>query len=133
MLKFTDKVIGKISLDIIEMTEQDIESIIVSSFEGGSNYWMGLDNTTEGWSEKPKDEPLATWATKLILEGKSIKLYDIEETDDDTNWILTLDKILEGFKLNAIHRPFASDKNNFDAADADCIIQYALFGEVVYG
>ena len=130
MLEFTDKVIGKAE---IEITENNIENIIVTSFEGGSNYWMGLDNSPVEWRNKPQDEPIATWATKLILEGKELKLYDIEETEDDEEWVLTLDKLLKGIGLNAKHRSFDADLENMDATTADCIVQYALFGEVVYG
>lgn len=132
MLEFKNKKIATIQVPR-EITEDDICNIIVSAFEGGSNYWMGLDNSKEEFNDKPKDEPLSTWTTKLILEGKSIKLYDIEESEDDTNWILTLDKILNGIKLNAINRKFDNDLENMDATTADCIIQYALFNEVVYG
>ena len=131
MLKFTDKVVGKAEF---EVTENDIENIIITSFEGGSNYWMGVDNSTKEWENKPEDEPISTWATKLILDGKKVKLFDIEETDDqDEEWNLTLDKILKGIGLNIKHRSFDADLENMDATTADCIIQYALFGEVVYG
>lgn len=130
MLEFGENVVGIVSLEI---TEQDVENIIVSSFEGGSNYWMGIDNTTKEWKDKPKDEPVSIWATKIILKRKSVKLFDIEESEDDSNWILTLEKLLKGIKLNIKNRPFASDKENWDATDADCIIQFALFDEIVYG
>lgn len=130
MLKFSEKVIGKIEVPQ-EIKETDIENIIVSSFEGGSNYWMGIDNSKPEFKNKPKDEPLSTWATKIILEGGIIQFYDIE--DEEETWTLTLDKLLNSIKLNAINRSFDSDLENMDATTADCIIQYALFGEVVYG
>ena len=131
MLKFTDKVVGKAEF---EVTEHNIENIIITSFEGGSNYWMGVDNSTKEWENKPEDEPISTWATKLILDGRKVKLFDIDETDDqDEEWNLTLVKILKGIGLNIKHRSFDADLENMDATTADCIIQYALFGEVVYG
>jgi hypothetical protein len=130
MLEFGSKVAGYVNVPL-EFTENDICNIIVSSFEGGSNYWMGVDNTTEGWKDKPKDEPISTWATKLLLDGKKITLYDIE--DEETIFSLTLVKLLKGIMINATKRPFAWDRENWDALDCDCIMQYALFGDTIYG
>jgi hypothetical protein len=129
MLEFSDKVIGTVTVQK-QITESDIENIVVTAFEGGCNYWMGLIRTKE-WEDKPKNEPLGTWATKLLIEGKTIKLYDIE--DDEEGWELTLEKVLKGIELNVVNRPFDCDLEDFDAYTADCIIQYALFGEIVYG
>lgn len=133
MLEFSDKkIVGTIQIEK-PITESDIEGVIVTSFEGGSNYWMGLDNSTPEWKEKPKGEPLSTWATKLLLEGKEIKVFDIEEDMDDDDWIITLEKILNGIKLNYINRPHDADIGQGDAITADCILQYAMFGELVFG
>ncbi len=130
MLEFTDNVVGKVIVEI-DITENDIENIIVTSFEGGSNYWMGLDNSRSEWKDRPEDEPHSTWATKLLLDGKSVFVYDIE--DDKEEYELTLEKILNGIRQNAKERPFDSDLEKGDATTSDCIVQYALFGEVVYG
>lgn len=117
-----------------KITIDDIENIIVTSVEGGSNYWMGIDNSTSEWADKPEKMPISQYIVELILAGKTVKFYDIEDEDDTENdWTLTLDKLLNGFKLNAQQRPEDSDLDNADATTADCIIQYAMFGEVVYG
>lgn len=132
MLEFDKKkVVGTVTIKK-ELTETDIENIIVTAFEGGSNYWMGLDNSSEDMQAKPKGEPYSTWITKLILEGKSVKLFDIEESDDDSDWVITLEKLIKGFELNYVNRPHDNDLENGDATTADCILQYALFGEIVY-
>lgn len=131
MLEFSkEKVVGKAVVEM-ELTENDIESIMVNGLEGGINYWAGLDNTGENWDLKPKGEPLSTWATKLLLEGKEVKFYDLE--DEDELWILTLEKLVKGFSLNYIHRPKDNSIEDGDATTCDCIIQYALFNELVYG
>lgn len=131
MLEFSEKkVVGTITVPQ-EITESDIENIIVSAIEGGTNYWMGTDNSKPEFDDKPKDEPMSTWVTKLILEGQTVTFYDIE--DEDEQWTLTLEKLLNGIKLNAINRKFDSDLENMDAITSDCIVQYALFNEVVYG
>lgn len=130
-LKFSEeKVVGKAVIEI-ELTESDIASIMVNGLEGGINYWAGLDNTGEEWEAKPKGEPLSTWATKLLLEGKEVRFYDVEEEDEI--WVLTLEKLIKGFSQNAKERPRDSNLEQGDATTVDCIIQYALFNELVFG
>lgn len=106
------------------ITAEEIENIIVSSLEGASSYWCGLDNTTPEWDNEPEDLPASQYATQLLLEGKTIILYDIE--DEDERWELTLPMILKGIGA-AISRSY----NITD--DVDEILQLSLFGEVVYG
>jgi len=106
------------------ITAEEIENIIVSSLEGASSYWCGLDNTTPEWANEPEDLPASQYATQLLLEGKTITLYDIE--DEDERWELTLPMILKGIGA-AISRSY----NITD--DVDEILQLSLFGEVVYG
>ena len=132
MLKFTDKVVGKAVVEK-PITEKDIENIIVTSFEGGSNYWMGLDNGTPNMMKKPKGEPWSTWSTKLLIDGESVKLYDVEGDEDDKDWILTLDKLIKGYQLNCINRPHDCNLDQGDATTSDCIVQFALFDKVVFG
>lgn len=129
--KFDDK--NSIGSYVIkkEVTANDIESVIVNCLEGGSNYWLGLDNTTDIWKKKPRGIPLSTWTTQMLLDGETIHFYDVE--DEEETFTLTLDKLIEGFKLNAEHRPNDCDLDSGDATTSDCIIQYGIFGKVVYG
>ncbi len=132
MLEFDDKSVGTVTIKK-NITENDIACIMVGTFEGGSNYWVGLDNKDKPeWEAKPKDEPNSTWATKILLDGGSIKFYSLEG-DEDEDWILTLDKLIKGLQLNCEQRPHDCDLEQGDAGTCDCILQYALFGEVVYG
>jgi hypothetical protein len=113
-----------------EITDKDISDVIVGSFEGGSNHWLGVDNTTPEWENKPRPVPISIWATKLLLDGKQVLIYDVE--DEKEVYILTLPKVMRGIELNAKCRPWAADKDNWDATDVDCILQYGLFEEIVY-
>lgn len=129
MLEFSDeKVVATIQVPI-QFTENDIDNIIVTAIEGGCKNWMGLIKD-ENYKDKPKDEPLSQWTTKLLLEGKTIHLYDVEDREE--KFELTLEKLIKGIQLNCVNRPDYSDKDNWDADDCDCIMQYALFGEIVY-
>jgi len=139
LLEFSDeKVVATIQIPL-QITESDIENIIVDSFEGGSNYWMGVDNTAPGWEDRPKGKdgvPISQWATKLLLEGKQVQLFDIEDEEDTSHneeYRLNLNKLLEGIKLNATERPFDCNLEDMDATTVDCIVQYALFNKVVFG
>lgn len=101
-----------------------IENIIVSSLEGASSYWCGLDNTAPEWINEPEDLPSSQFATQLILEGKTIKLYDIEDTSEE--WQLDISKLLGGIS-KAIREGYDIE------SDVDEVLQLALFGELVYG
>lgn len=106
------------------VSAEEIENIVVSSLEGASNYWVGLDNTTPEWENEPEDLPASQYATQLLLEGKTIKLYDIE--DEDEQWELDLQKLLKG-----IGKAMSQGYDIED--DVDEVLQLALFGELVYG
>jgi hypothetical protein len=136
-IKFTDNVVGT---GVVNVTENDVEGIIVGALEGGSNYWMGLDNTKAEWAVKPKGVPLSTWTTHLLITGHSVYVFDNEEylSGDGKGeplelFELTLTKLLNGIELNRQQRPKYAVIENMDASDYDCIIQYALFGEVKFG
>ena len=106
------------------ISAEAIENIIVSSLEGASSYWCGLDNTTPEWTNEPEDLPTSQYATQLLLEGKTIKLFDIE--DEDEQWDLDLQKLLKGIGK-------AMSEGNDIEDDVDEVLQLALFGELVYG
>lgn len=132
MLEFTDKVVGTATVTFKkELTEQDIENIMVGALEGGIGYWAGLKRTGV-WVDKPESEPTSTWATKLLLEGETILLYDIEDEGEEY-YPLTLKNLIEGVERNYEERPHDNDLENADAGTCDCIIQYALFDEIVFG
>jgi hypothetical protein len=134
MLEFDKKkVVGRVNIPL-ELTEADIESIIVNGFEGGINYWATFrkNDNQKYFAEKPKTEPISTWATKVLLEGHEVFLRDIEEEGNEL-LVLTLEKIIEGYRKNYVERQHDNDLDKGDATTCDCIIQYALFSELVYG
>lgn len=130
MLEFSDKkVVGTVEVPL-SLTENDIENIMVTAIEGGIGYWACLNNVGKDWDKKPKGEPVSTWATKLLLEGKTLRFVDEEEAKEV---YLTLDSLVEGYRLNYIKRPWDNSIENGDVTTADCIVQFAVFGEVLYG
>lgn len=115
----------------VELTQQDIDDIMVAALEGGINYWCD-EAAVEG------GEYLGKYASDQISRGGTLLLHD---TDEDAYRKLDLEKFLKGFKLwlensgdqyGAV-QGYEVDCCNIDAGCADEIVQYALFGEVVYG
>lgn len=99
-----------------------------------------LDGGITGWcgAAKPVGKRLGEYAHEQIARDGSLMLYDAESSD---KWELTLDKFLRGLAQAvedgvpvAIDAGSGSiDPSEVDADGADMIIQYALFGEVVFG
>ncbi len=123
----------------VRVRNEDIDDIMVSALEGGINYWCR--------KAEVKGDYLGEYASDQISRSGELVLYDAEE---NKSYILSKEKFIEGLKkyieagnTGCIERetnrigvctgklnisPF-----NIDKGDADCIIQYALFGDVIYG
>ena len=118
------------------MTQQDIDDIMVAALEGGINYWC--------WRVVVQGDYLGEYASEQISRGGKLAVWIDEPFEDDkTCYMLDRDKFLAGFKLwlekggdsyDAIDYSDGSvDCGQIDATCADEIVQYALFGEVVFG
>ena len=124
------------------LTEEDVLDVLTTAIEGGIGYWCCLDNTDPDWIEAGKqwkeehnDIPCyCDTAYQVMKNGKAFKLIDEE---DETVYEITLEKFLQGCAKftqelgKDIHRSIQN--SDFDAEDADMIIQYAAMGEVIYG
>jgi hypothetical protein len=121
----------------LKVTREDMDDIMVSALEGGINYWCERAEVVGG-------EYLGIFASEEIGKGGSLRLYDMEQ---DATYILDGDKLLYGIKryLEEGNKPYdilleTADSDGYkrldcgmiDAIVSDIIIQYAVFGEVVY-
>lgn len=136
-MEFKYKVEREVVLD-----KETVKDILTTAIEGGIGYWSILRCDTKSWEkarelakEELKDTPCyCDVAYKLFELGLPIVLEDVEE---DEIYKLTKEKFIEGCRLyeeqtnSSILQ--AMENGDFDANDADCIIQYALFNEVVFG
>jgi hypothetical protein len=111
----------------VVLSEEDINDLLTTAFEGGINSWCGevIINEVEKFPRM--------FASDVISHEGTLTLCD-SETDD--KWELTLDKFLKGVKwycetYNIISTEDLMD--NHDATTADLIVQYALFDEIVFG
>ena len=112
----------------IELSNQDIDDLMCAALEGGINYWVR--------SAKPKLVPDGVkydYLSDLISKGGVIEIHD-DETSELHD--LNLSKFMNGVAKACEHFGFNSGEeliDNHDSITADCIIQFALFDEIVYG
>lgn len=122
-----------ISLDVL-VTDEDIDDIMESVLDSGITYWCN--------KVKVVGEYLGEYASDQISRGGTLKIYDCE---GEAVYTLTKNKFLEGLKKyleNPLYKDtlckaehenrFTVDTGRIDALASDMILQYALFGEVVY-
>ena len=111
----------------VKVTQQDIDDIMATALEGGITYWCDKC-VVEG-------EYLGEYASDQISRGGTLRLHEI-----DGDWhVLTPDNFVKALKRYVEKNSDLAiyenelDTGNIDADAADCIIQYALFGDIVYG
>ena len=132
------------------LTDEDILDILTTGIEGGCSYWAMLDNTHEDWitarnqwkeEHKNDNDPTPCYcdvAYQVMKNGKAVIFYDEEEDPHYKKPLkLTMESFINGCKQYSefcgkdIHKMI--DESEFDASDADCIFQYALLGDIIYG
>lgn len=114
---------------VVDVPDSFLDDILTTAFEGGSNYWL------KQVSLQPKpDTPITSRKFELnhpeiISMDCALMCYNEDELEGK---LLTKDKLLNAIEwyigINGL-----DVLDDHDAQDADTILQYALFGEVVYG
>lgn len=114
-----------------KLTEEDVDDIMAAALEGGINYWCCKAGVVGKY--------LGEYASDQISRGGKLKLYDAESDDV---WELDIEKFMQGFRLwiengqndcSVVRGDGSIDTYEIDAVIADEIIQYSLFGEIVFG
>ena len=114
------------------VTGSQIEAIIIDGIEGGINYWACIDNTTDAFKAyEGSDLSLSEKIVDIILSDGEVNITDTEG-DEEPKYALTLERLLRGIGLNNSKRPFDCDLENSDATTVDCIIQYAIYDDVIF-
>ena len=104
----------------IDVTDYQLDCVLSGCFEGGSNYWIDCVEVVDGNFKGTE------FASDVISKGGEL-LIDSKK--------LTKDMLVEGVRL------FITDSKRFgndwfdkmDGSTNDMVLQYALFGEVLYG
>ena len=113
----------------VDLTQKDVDDLMCTALEGGICYWCGRAEVV--------GEMLGDCAHEQISRGGTLILHDAESPD---KWELTREKFLRGVELYIkngdrvmVEDCELVDFGELDANDADCIVQYALFGKLVFG
>lgn len=120
------EVIGKISTTT-DITSQFIDDVLCTAFESGISYWAtNVRPLGNVWPDN------AEYVSECLTRGVDIV---ITEDSDNSGHVLTMQKMLMGIErfCNRNNRGIGDLIEDHDAEDADCIVQYAIFGEIVYG
>lgn len=106
-----------------KVSQQDVDNILDSAINWCS-YWCD-----EMVVSKKPDEKIE-FQSEIITRGGELtfKIDEEYENGGGTKFVLTLDKFLKGIKDYG-----EFDFDGFDGPMSDCVLQHALFGEVVYG
>lgn len=114
----------KVTINVpITFNVTELDNILSGCFEGGSTYWL-----TEVTAKKD-DWKGATYLSDVVSKGGSLLLFDGEENETHT---LNLMKLLKGIVLY-VQAGNELDFESMDGGTNDEILQYALFGKVIYG
>lgn len=116
-------------------TKNDLLNIMTTGLEGGIGYWACLNNDTPEFDEFDKlNMILSERVAEILWRGGSVELFDTDYNYNDADkWELTLNKVVKGIIkfMETDSKTFELD--DLDALDCDKIIQYGLFGELVFG
>jgi len=113
-----------------EITDQMIDDFLCAAFEGGINYWC------TGVKVVGKFPKGAEYASDCVSRGSTLILTeDCGEGDPPRKRELTREKMLYGIRTEAAREGVTIEAlyENHDASTADCIVQLAVLGELVYG
>ena len=129
----------------VTVTTEDIIDFL--SMEGnGFDYWAEICTEDQDYKDASirlfrkmrdaKKKPAALCYEEVLAEilegGGKLTIYDREEDKDHE---LTLEGLLDGFKLYAesVYRKGSIGLDDMDAIVADQILQMAVFKEIIYG
>jgi hypothetical protein len=107
----------------VNASQQQIDWIVDAALGGsGIGYWADRAFHVGGEGIQ--------YTSEALTRGGHIRIHDNEA--DEPKWhYLTLKKLLKGIGLAL--EGGSLDLENYDGPMADAVVQYALFGEVIYG
>lgn len=107
----------------IQIEDELVRDLLISAFEGGSNYWIEYIDIAPGYK---------FYDAAVSSDGGFLKIYP---GDDKKAYILNAWKCAMGMALLCKNHPrhFADlISENFDATTGDVFLQLCLFGEIIY-
>ncbi len=133
----------------VKIPDERVQNLLVSAFEGGSNYWYFIESYEYGGGYGFKDFEVGgraydeEWAKfpcyqLPFIPGCSLIIsYPITE-DDEERGRKPLDRaaLQRGLEIMQVKYPSHWNeliRENEDAGTADVFLQCAMFGEVIFG
>jgi len=111
---------------------QRVADLLVTAFEGGSNYW--ISHASPEFAYNLADLDTNWYATASFLNRGDWRIRITEDEGDEH--FVTKHNLAKGFELLAQDNIQILDSivdENYDASDADIWLQLAIFGGIVYG
>jgi hypothetical protein len=118
------------------ITDKMIDDVLVTAFEGGINYWCSKVEVAEKNYVGMASGAISKNCTLFLIEDRS------EEGEPDERHLLDRETMISGFRQAIVKFPRLLEELNdyenmagviIDAEMADCIVQLALFDEIIYG
>jgi len=118
-----------------EARKQFLADVLSTAIEGGINYWANIDSAERVDCE----QDVIGW------RYGQVRIHDKEDGSDfGTMRVIDANTVARGLRelRNSTRYSFADmrkadrtngDEGDFDAGDADAVIQLGIFGEIVYG
>ena len=107
----------------IEVTDEHLENILVGAFEGGSNYWaVKVEVAKDDYKGKK-------YASECVAAGGALFIT----TTEGDKYLLTKQCVIEGLQMYLDESKHKNWPDGGDSMTDDCILQYALFGDITYG
>ena len=120
---------------MFQVPEQRVKDLLVSAFEGGSNYWIESVEKINTKGGRVQGQYLSDVP---LIEGQELKFSVVEDLKDVTpfSYILNITTIQRGLEIMAKDEPrhwndFLSA--NDDAITADVFLQCCLFSKTIFG
>lgn len=124
----------------IEITRGVLEDIFITAIEGGSDYWCDIDGLPNNFRREHKGKSFSEMVFIAVYDhNMKVNVFDTEDSDDDRQAIGVLDKDLFEKRLQKMvddghgHYIMAEINASGDAISSDCIFQYLILNEIIYG
>lgn len=109
------------------LTSQDVDDVTSSAFDGClTRSWCSRADVVGEWPEG------ANYASEALTRGGKVMLRDFV---GEREVVIDGDAMCRGIVLRAAQRGLSVRRwvEEHDAVEADCALQFAAFGEIVYG
>jgi len=112
------------------VTGYHVECIVDAAFSGDSNLWINTVHVV-------KDVPETKCMAEKIGKGGTLELmvdaFLPEHNDKPVSFTLTAAHVISGLQQFAMCHQFTGELGDIDASDADAILQYGIFNELIFG